>query len=143
MKTVSLITQEILKGAVSLYCWPPVCMTTDNFCLYLQNSLIQTSKTGGLWYSDTSPFSIPCLGVKGIYLLRMRLFLAASLDRLRRLKAGRGLWMFHDDFRWTRRHRRTDADDASAAAKAFVVGIDDARDVWSWRWHFFLCPLSF
>jgi hypothetical protein len=30
-------------------------MTADNFCLYLQ-----TSKTGGQWYSDTSPFSIPC-----------------------------------------------------------------------------------
>jgi hypothetical protein len=34
-------------------------MTTDNFCFYLQNSLIQTSQTGGQWYSDTSPFSIP------------------------------------------------------------------------------------
>jgi hypothetical protein len=31
-------------------------MTTDNFCFYLQNILIQT---GGQWYSDTSPFSIP------------------------------------------------------------------------------------
>ncbi len=36
------------------------CMTTDNFCFYLQNKLIQTSQTGGQWYSDTSPFSIPC-----------------------------------------------------------------------------------
>jgi hypothetical protein len=36
-------------------------MTTDNFCFYLQNRLIQTSQTGGLWYSDTSPFSIPCM----------------------------------------------------------------------------------
>ncbi len=34
-------------------------MTTDNFCFYLQNTLIQTSQTGGQWYSDTSPFSIP------------------------------------------------------------------------------------
>jgi hypothetical protein len=34
------------------------CMTTDNFCFYLQNRLIQTSQTGGQWYSDTSPFSI-------------------------------------------------------------------------------------
>ncbi len=34
------------------------CMTTDNFCFYLQNRLIQTrqtSQTGGQWYSDTSP----------------------------------------------------------------------------------------
>jgi hypothetical protein len=34
-------------------------MTTDNFCFYLQNRLIQTSQTGGHRYSDTSPFSIP------------------------------------------------------------------------------------
>ncbi len=36
-------------------------MTTDNFCFYLQNRLIQTSQTGRQWYSDTSPFSIPWL----------------------------------------------------------------------------------
>jgi hypothetical protein len=36
-------------------------MTTDNFCFYLINRLIQISQTGGQWYSDTSPFSIPCL----------------------------------------------------------------------------------
>jgi hypothetical protein len=35
-------------------------MTTDNFCFYLQNRLIQTSQTGGQQYSDTSPFNIPC-----------------------------------------------------------------------------------
>jgi len=35
-------------------------MTTDYFCFYLQNRLIQTNQTGGQWYSDTSPFSIPC-----------------------------------------------------------------------------------
>jgi hypothetical protein len=34
-------------------------MTTDNFCFYLQNRLVQTSQTGGQRYSDTSPFSIP------------------------------------------------------------------------------------
>jgi len=34
-------------------------MTTDNFCFYLQNRLVQTSQTGGPLYSDTSPFSIP------------------------------------------------------------------------------------
>ncbi len=37
------------------------CVTTDNFCFYLQNRRIQTSQTGGQWYSDTSPFSIPWL----------------------------------------------------------------------------------
>jgi hypothetical protein len=36
-------------------------MTTVNFCFYLQNRLIQTSKTGGQRYIDTSPFSIPWL----------------------------------------------------------------------------------
>jgi hypothetical protein len=35
-------------------------MITDIFCFYLQNRLIQNSHTGGQWYSDTSPFSIPC-----------------------------------------------------------------------------------
>jgi hypothetical protein len=35
------------------------CMTTANFCFYLQDRLIQTSQTGGQQYSDTSPFSIP------------------------------------------------------------------------------------
>jgi hypothetical protein len=35
-------------------------MTTDNFYFYLQNKLIQTSQTGGQWYSGTFPFSIPC-----------------------------------------------------------------------------------
>ncbi len=34
-------------------------MTTDIFRFYLQNRLIQTSQTGGQWYSDTSPFSSP------------------------------------------------------------------------------------
>jgi hypothetical protein len=36
-------------------------MTADNFCFYLQNRIIQTSQTGGLWYSDTSPlqYSLP------------------------------------------------------------------------------------
>ncbi len=61
------LVQGILKGEVSLYRWPPVCwfgiscMTTDNCCFYLQNRQIQTSKTGGQWYSDTSSFSIQCL----------------------------------------------------------------------------------
>jgi hypothetical protein len=52
--------KRILKGEVSLYDWPPVwfgisCMTTDNFCFYFQNRLIQTNQTGGQRYSDTLP----------------------------------------------------------------------------------------
>jgi hypothetical protein len=35
------------------------CMTTHDFCFYLQNRLIQTSQTVGQQYSDTSSFSIP------------------------------------------------------------------------------------
>jgi hypothetical protein len=34
-------------------------MTTDNYCIYLQSRLIQTSQKGGQRYSDTFPFSIP------------------------------------------------------------------------------------
>ncbi len=57
--------QGILKGKYHctidlLFDWFGIsCMATDNFCFYLQNRLIQTSQTGGQWYSDTSPFSIP------------------------------------------------------------------------------------
>ncbi len=29
------------------------CMTIDNFCFYLQSRLIQTSQTGGQWYSNS------------------------------------------------------------------------------------------
>ncbi len=48
------------KGGL-LFDWFGIsCMTTDNFCFYLQNRLIQTSQTGGQKYSDTSSFSIPC-----------------------------------------------------------------------------------
>ncbi len=56
------LTQGLIKGEVSLFDWIEIsCMTTDNFSFYLQNRLIQTSQTGGQLYSDTSPFSIPCL----------------------------------------------------------------------------------
>ncbi len=35
------------------------CMTTEFFCFYLKNRLVQTSQTGGQLYSDASPFCIP------------------------------------------------------------------------------------
>jgi hypothetical protein len=63
--------QGILKGrfhcTVDLrFDWFRIsCMTTDNSCFHLQNRLIQTSQTGGQQYSDTSPFSIPCLWIRG------------------------------------------------------------------------------
>ncbi len=50
-------------------------MTTDNFCFYLANKLIQTSQTGGQQYSDTSPFSIPWLSTADLLEL-------TSLDQL-------------------------------------------------------------
>jgi hypothetical protein len=39
-------------------------MSTNNFCFYLQNRQIQASQTGGQWYNDTFPFSIPATGVR-------------------------------------------------------------------------------
>jgi hypothetical protein len=42
-------------------------MRTEIFCFYLRNRLIQTSQTGGQWYSDTSPFSIPCSECRGAF----------------------------------------------------------------------------
>jgi hypothetical protein len=48
-------------------------MTTDNFCFYFQNRLIRTSQTGGQWYSDTSPISIPWVNTT-LLLLALPLF---------------------------------------------------------------------
>jgi len=65
--------QGILKGKYHctvdlLFYWFGIsCLTTDNFSFYLQNRLIQTSQTVGQWYSDTSPFSIPCTNTLAYY----------------------------------------------------------------------------
>jgi hypothetical protein len=61
-------SQGILNGEGKYHCtidllfgWFGIsCMTTDNFCFYLQKRLIQTSRTGGQWYSDAPTLSIPC-----------------------------------------------------------------------------------
>ncbi len=37
-----------------------VCFANKNKKCLLSYSWFQTSQTGGQWYSDTSPFSIPC-----------------------------------------------------------------------------------
>ncbi len=55
-------------------------MTTDNFCFYLQNRLIQTSQTGGQWYSDTSPFSIPCLCCYCSFIVQATVITIANYD---------------------------------------------------------------
>ncbi len=58
---VDCFYQWILKGEVSLYRWPRVGQVWNQlyenwqfFCFNLLNRLIQTSQTGGQWYSDTS-----------------------------------------------------------------------------------------
>jgi len=75
-ETSLIFLQGILKGEYHctidlLFDWFGIsCMTTDNFCFYLQNRLIQTSQTGGQLYNDTSPFS-PWLKVR-VQLLPLR-----------------------------------------------------------------------
>jgi hypothetical protein len=57
--------QGILKGEYHstidlLFDWfGIICMTTDKFCFYLQNRLIQTNQTGGQQDSDASPLVFP------------------------------------------------------------------------------------
>ncbi len=56
------LTREYLRGKYHcnidlLFDWFGF-MTTDNYCFYFQNRLIQTSQTGGQQYIDASPFSI-------------------------------------------------------------------------------------
>ncbi len=61
--------QGILKGKYHytihlLFDWFGISsLNTDNLCIYLQNRLIPTSQTGGQWYRDTSPFSIPSMNL--------------------------------------------------------------------------------
>ncbi len=57
------------------------CMITDNFCFYFQNRLFQTSQTGGQWYTETSPFSIPCPILKNVtYQLQFGQFLSLQFS---------------------------------------------------------------
>ncbi len=50
------------------------CMTTDNFCFYLQNRLIKTSQAGGQQYCDTTHFSISCSDHFPVWLCTIKLF---------------------------------------------------------------------
>jgi hypothetical protein len=58
--------REYLKGKYHctidlLFDWfGLVCFANKNKNNQLSYSWFQTSQTGGQWYSDTSPFSIPC-----------------------------------------------------------------------------------
>jgi hypothetical protein len=73
--TRSLISlaREYLRGKYQctidlLFDWFGIsCTTTDIFCFYLLNRLIQTSQKGGQWYSDTSPFSFPWFSISCLY----------------------------------------------------------------------------
>jgi hypothetical protein len=62
MIAVNCPCREYLRGKYHctvdlLFDWFGIsCITIDNFCFCLQNRLIQTSQTGGQWYSDTSLF---------------------------------------------------------------------------------------
>jgi hypothetical protein len=54
-------------------------MTTENFCFYLQNRLIQISQTGGQQYSHTSPFSIPWLSFSELFYRRAAIDVAQGM----------------------------------------------------------------
>ncbi len=54
------------KGVVSLYHWPPIWLVWNQLygnCpfLFLLTKQNNPNQTGGQWYNDTSPFSIPWL----------------------------------------------------------------------------------
>jgi hypothetical protein len=74
IKIIVVYTREIWRGKYHctidlLFDWFWInCMTTENFCFYLQNRLIKTSPTGSQWYSDTSPFSIPWIRLRHNFL---------------------------------------------------------------------------
>jgi hypothetical protein len=53
------------------------------FVFYLQNRLIQTGQTGGQWYSDTSPFSIPWLITSINFAANLVMFMFSKLDSCR------------------------------------------------------------
>jgi len=55
-------------------------MITDSFCFYLQNRLIQTSQTGGQWYSDTPPSVFPGGSLKHTLALAVRYDFTICID---------------------------------------------------------------
>jgi hypothetical protein len=67
LQAAILYTREYLRGKYHctielLFDWfGLVCFAITNKKCPLSYSRFQTSQTGGQWYSDTSPFSIPCL----------------------------------------------------------------------------------
>jgi hypothetical protein len=60
-------TKEYSRTVDLLFDWIGlVCFANINKNCHLS---FQISQTGGLWYSDTSPFSIPCLYFKNILMI--------------------------------------------------------------------------
>jgi hypothetical protein len=62
----------ILKGEVSLYHWPPAWLVWNQLYdswqfLFLFAKQSIPNQTGGQWYSDTSPFSIPWFNYLRLY----------------------------------------------------------------------------
>ncbi len=74
------LSKEYLKGKYHctvdlLFDWFGIsCMTTNNFCFYSQNRLIQTCQTGGQRYNETSPFSIPWFKFAQMWLCQIHNF---------------------------------------------------------------------
>jgi hypothetical protein len=66
-------------------------MTTDNFCFYLQNRLIQTSQIGGQLYSDTSPLVFSGTGIthdnRHLYNHQIFIVLATGFGFIKLLKS--------------------------------------------------------
>jgi hypothetical protein len=54
-------------------------MTTDNFCFYLQNRLIQTSQIGGQQYRDISPLSIPWFESNNSVIITLNFYLQKNV----------------------------------------------------------------
>jgi hypothetical protein len=90
-------------------------MTMDNFYFYLQNRLIQTNQTGGQWYNDTSPFSIPWL-ISHLVVVEVRLVVRVMLAACSAGSRTRG-------GRRGRRRRRVDRRTAATPPGANVVNL--------------------
>ncbi len=91
--TLPYLNQGIQKGKYHctvdlLFDWFGICSMYDNRQFFLQNRLIETSQTGGQLYSDTSPFSIPCLNQPNV----IKLFCCRNWRQGMRPSPGATLW---------------------------------------------------
>jgi len=65
LKAMSYVSGNTIGGSISVQLTSSLTglESAVNFGFYFQNRLMQTSQTGGQWYSDSSLFSIPWLGI--------------------------------------------------------------------------------